>query len=82
MRCVHLNRIGEQCRDQALEGGQLCPYHTRIFEDEDLDQRFEVVEGRRDRVSRYPLIYRLAAGALLLLFVMQIYQTVVSWLGY
>ncbi len=82
MRCVHLNRVGEQCRDQALEGSHLCPYHARILEGDDPDQRFEALEARRERTSRFPLIYRLAAAALLLLFVLQAYQTILSWLGY
>ena len=79
MRCVHLNRAGEQCRDPALEDSQLCPYHARILEDHDPDGRLEVIEGS-GRTSRFPLIYRLAAIALLLLFLLQGYQTVLSWL--
>ena len=78
MRCVHLNRVGEQCRDQALEGKEFCAYHARILEDYDPDS------GVRERkpASRFPLIYRVAAALLLLLFAMQAYQTVLSWLGY
>ena len=82
MRCVHLNRVGEQCRDQALEGSQLCPYHARILEDDDPDRRLEVLESRSERTSRFPLIYRIVAALLLLLFALQGYQTVLSWLGY
>ena len=82
MRCVHLNRVGERCRDQALEGSQLCPYHARILEDDDPDRRLEVLESRSERTSRFPLIYRVVAALLLLLFALQGYQTVLSWLGY
>jgi len=85
MRCVHLNRVGEQCRDQALQGRQLCAFHARILEgleDDDPDSREAVLSGKREGVSRFPLIYRLAAGALLFIFAFQAYQTLLSWLGF
>ena len=78
MRCVHLSRAGEQCRDQALEGRELCAYHARMLEDYDIDSG----SSERRPASRFPLIYRVAAALLLLLFAMQAYQTVLSWLGY
>lgn len=82
MRCVHLNRIGEQCRDQALEGKDFCPYHSRILEDDDPDRRLEALSSSSERTSRFPLIYRLAALALLLILLVNAYQTLRSWLGF
>ena len=82
MRCVHLNRVGEQCRDQALEGRQLCPFHARILEDEDPDVRLEAGSGHREATSRFPLIYRLAALGLLLLFLFDAYRALRTWLGF
>jgi hypothetical protein len=79
MRCVHLNRAGEQCPDRALEAGQFCPYHSRIFEDEEAYHRLYSAESRSG--SRYPLIYRIAAAVLLLGFALQAYQAIRSWLG-
>lgn len=81
MRCVHLNRVGDQCRDQALQGGHLCSFHARVLEDDDPDRRLEALEARGESKARFPLIYRLAALFLLALFAMQAYQTVLSWLG-
>jgi hypothetical protein len=78
MRCVHLNRVGEQCRDQALEGREFCAYHARMLEDYDIDS----ASSESRPASRFPLIYRVAAALLLLLFATQAYQTVLSWLGY
>ena len=85
MRCVHLNRVGEQCRDQALEGRQLCAFHARILEDledDDLDSRQEAASGRREGLSRFPLLYRLAALALLLIFLMDAFGALRSWLKF
>jgi hypothetical protein len=67
VRCVRLNRIGEQCPDQALEGKKYCSYHSIILEDHDPD-------GAIDGVSRYPMIYRLAAVVLLLIFLYAAFQ--------
>jgi hypothetical protein len=82
VRCVHLNRVGDQCRDQALEGRQLCAFHARILEDDDPEMRREGVSGRREGISRFPLIYRLAALALLLLFLLDGFRVLRSWLGW
>ena len=81
MRCVHLNRVGEQCRDQALEGRQLCAFHARIFEDDDPETRRENLSGG-ERSSRFPLIYRLAAALLLLYFLLDAFSAIRSWLGW
>jgi len=78
MRCVHLNRIGEQCRDQALEGRQFCAYHSRILEDYDPDRTMQTLSGKREGMSRFPLIYRLAALALLLLFLVNACHTLLA----
>jgi hypothetical protein len=82
MRCVHLNRVGEQCRDQALEGRQLCAYHARILEDDDPESRMEAISGGAEKSSRFPLIYRLAALTLLLIFLLDAFGTIRSWLGW
>ena len=82
MRCVHLNRVGEQCRDQALEGRQLCAYHARILEDDDPEERRAALSGAGDHSSRFPLIYRLAALALLLIFLLDGFSALRTWLGW
>jgi hypothetical protein len=82
MRCVHLNRVGEQCADQALEGRQLCPYHARILEDDDPEERREAISGQSDRLSRFPMIYRMAAVILLLYFLLDSLGALRSWLGW
>jgi len=82
VRCVHLNRVGEQCRDQALEGRQLCAFHSRILEDDDPEIRREAVSGRREGTSRFPLIYRVAALVLLLIFLLEAFEPIRSWLGF
>ncbi len=79
VRCVRLNRIGEQCRDQTLEGRRLCSYHSRILEDHDPDRRLEALAG--SRISRFPVVYRLATIALLLIFLYAAFQTALRWLG-
>ena len=79
MRCVRLNRIGEQCTDQALAGKKYCPYHSRILEDHDPDLRLDALAG--SRVSRFPVVYRLAAIALLLIFLYAAFQTSLRWLS-
>lgn len=80
MRCLHLNRVGEQCRDQALEGHQLCAFHARILEDDELELRREPAFENSARRSRIPLIYRLAALALLLIFLFDAFGSLRSWL--
>ena len=67
---MHLNRSGWQCPAEALEGTEFCADHTRFLDSEPSESP-----------SRYPHLYRLAALALLLLFLLNAYQTVLSWLG-
>jgi len=55
---------------EARERSEFCPDHTRFLDPEWPEPR-----------SRYPFRYRLAALALLLLFLFEAYQTVRSWLG-
>ena len=83
MRCVHLNRVGEQCRDQALGGRQFCAYHARLLEDFESDDasRDEVLAGKRERTARFPLIYRLAAAILLFIFLLDAVPMLRSWLS-
>lgn len=82
MRCVHLNRVGDQCRDRSLEGGQLCAFHARILEDIDPEERMDAASGRSESRSRFPLIYRLAALILLLLILLDTFGSIGSWLGF
>ncbi|MBI3933999.1 MAG: hypothetical protein HY316_04855 [Acidobacteria bacterium] len=82
MRCVHLNRVGDQCRDQALEGRQMCAFHSRILEDADPEEGMETASGRRQAGSRFPMIYRLAALVLLLIFLLDAFGSIRSWLGW
>jgi hypothetical protein len=82
LRCVYLNRVGEQCRDQALEGRQLCAYHARIFEEDDPEARRDALSGGGERASRFPLIYRLAAALLVLYFLLDAFSSIRSWLGW
>ncbi|MBI2819158.1 MAG: hypothetical protein HYX73_04195 [Acidobacteria bacterium] len=82
MRCVHLNRVGDQCRDQALEGRQLCAFHSRILEDDDPEGQMEATSGRREGTSRFPMIYRLAALILLLLILLDTFGSIRSWLDW
>ena len=77
MRCTQVNRVGEQCRGQAVAGSQLCAFHAGILEGRSsggLDG-----ETQPGRQSRFPLIYRLAAGILLLLMLMEFFQVVRGW---
>lgn len=69
LRCMHLDRSGWQCPAEAREGTEFCADHTPFLEPEH--------ESRRSR----PLIYRLAALALLLIFLYNYYQIVLGWLG-
>lgn len=82
MRCVHLNRVGDQCRDQALEGRQLCAFHSRILEDDDPEERMKASSGRREETSRFPMIYRLAALILLLILLLDTFGSIRSWLDW
>lgn len=72
MRCVHINRIGEQCPDQALPRKRYCSFHSRILEDHDPDAGLDASNG--SRASRFPWVYRLAAIALLLIFLYAAFQ--------
>ena len=67
MRCMHLDRSGRQCPAEAREGTQFCPDHTPFSDPE-------------HESSGRPLVYRLAALALLLIFLYNYYQTVLGWL--
>jgi len=84
---VYLNRVGEQCRDQARLGSQLCAYHASILEGRDLaDNRplqTPASPGARTTVpSRFPFIYRLAAALLLLIFIFNGFSMLRSWIGF
>ena len=70
MRCMHLGRRGEQCPEQAMLGSNFCASHSPLLD----------AEVREDR-KRFPFVYRLAAFVLLLIFVLQGYQTLRAWLG-
>lgn len=70
MRCMHLDRGGWQCPAEALEGRDFCVDHLPVLEAAWLEHS-----------RRYPLPYRLAALVLLLIFLLNAYQTVSSWLG-
>lgn len=79
MQCVHLNRVGEQCRGQAVAGSQLCAYHAGILEGRSsaaLDGGRESGTARRPRI---PLVFRVAAGLLLLGFVLEFVQVIRGW---
>ena len=82
MRCVHLNRVGDQCRDQALEGRQLCAFHSRILEDDNPENRMAATSGQREGTSRFPMIYRLAALILLLILLLDTFGSIRSWLDW
>jgi hypothetical protein len=64
---MHLYRNGRQCVAEARQGAQLCADHTPLPEPE------HESNGR-------PLVYRLAALALLLIFLYSYYQSVLGWL--
>ena len=70
MRCMYLDGSGRQCPAEALDGQEFCAPHTRILDPE-----------WPDSGSRYPLLYRLAALALLLIFLFNAWQTLRSWLN-
>ena len=72
MRCVHWNRIGEQCPDQALQGKKHCTYHSRILDDYDPDHHLDRTAGS---LSRFPTVFRLAAIVLLLILLFAAFQT-------
>jgi hypothetical protein len=79
MRCSQINRVGEQCRGQAVAGSGLCAFHAGILEDRSsgaLDE--DHADAPRPR-SRFPLIYRIAAGLLLLIFLLEFGQLIKGW---
>ncbi|MBI1955173.1 MAG: hypothetical protein HYS38_02155 [Acidobacteria bacterium] len=67
---MHLDRKGWQCSAEALEGSGFCADHRPLFDAEETEPK----SGR-------PLLYRLAALILLLIFFFNAYQTVRAWLG-
>lgn len=82
MRCVHLNRVGDQCPDQALQGRQLCAFHSRMLEDYDPEAAGEATSARTEHRSRFPMIYRLAALILLLILLMETFGSIRTWLDW
>jgi hypothetical protein len=82
VRCVHLNRVGDQCPDRALEGRQLCAFHARMLEDYDPETAAETTSSRSEHRSRFPMIYRLAALILLLLILLNTFGSIRTWLDF
>ena len=82
MRCVHLNRVGDQCLDQALAERQFCAYHARMLEDYDPEETGHVRSDHRESKSRFPVIYRLAALILLLLILFDTFGSIRTWLDF
>ena len=68
VRCLHLSRSGWQCPAEAIEGSDFCADHTPV-PDSVLNP-----DGAGEG-SRRPYIYQLAAFLLLLIFLMNYYQT-------
>ncbi len=73
MRCLHLNRSGWQCPAETVEGSDFCADHLSIP-----DSIPDPDNGKAK--GRIPYIYRLAALALLLIFLFNAYQTLRQWL--
>ena len=69
VRCMHLDESGWQCPLEAVEGTQLCADHTRFLDPDS------------EPSQRTPLLYRLTALALLLIFLYNYYQIVLGWLA-
>ncbi|MBI4460281.1 MAG: hypothetical protein HY648_09525 [Acidobacteria bacterium] len=68
-RCIHIDPQGAQCSARALTGTQFCPDHLPLVEEE-------------PRLGGgLPLRYRLAALALLLMILWNIYEAVRASLG-
>lgn len=78
MRCEQIDRVGEQCQGQAVAGSRLCAFHAGILEGRTSGGPEDDERGAGRR-SRFPLIYRLAAGVLLLFFLLEILQLITSW---
>ena len=64
---MHLDKNGGRCPLVVIEGTEFCADHTRFLEPEN------------DSGSR-PLVYRLTALALLLIFLYNYYEIVLGWL--
>jgi len=75
MRCMHLNRNGGQCTAEAVGGVDFCADHYSV---PDAILESEIGQAK----SRIPYVYRLAALALLLIFLFNAYQTLQRWLGH
>ena len=69
MRCMYLYRSGDQCPCRAMEGSDFCADHVPVPEPDTASSN----SGR-------PLLYRLAALLLLLIFLANYYQTLRHWL--
>jgi hypothetical protein len=78
---VHLNRLGDQCLDQALPDRQLCAFHARMLEDYDDETEGRSPE-RNETKSRFPIVYRLAALVVLLLILMETFGSIRTWLDF
>ena len=68
MRCMHLNDAGWQCPMEAVEGTEFCADHTRFLDP----------DNEPDKST--PLLYRVTALVLLVLFLYNYYQIVLGWL--
>ena len=71
MRCLHLDQNGRQCPAEAVEEGSLCPDHTPIIDPDTTAQK-----------GFTPYFYRLVAALLLLIFLINEYQSFLRWLKY
>ncbi len=71
MRCVHLNRLGQQCSTEALPEDVFCAAHSP-------DRELESPEPDNSR----PAIYRVVAFLLLFIFLFNAYQILLGWLGW
>lgn len=76
---MQINRVGEQCRGQAVAGSQLCAFHAGILEGRSSGGLDGENLSRSGGQSRFPLIYRIAAGLLLLFMLMEVFQVIRDW---
>lgn len=65
---MHLDNSGRQCPFEPVEGTDFCADHTRFLDSENESAR------------RTPFVYRLVALTLLLIFLYNYYQIVLSGL--
>jgi hypothetical protein len=65
---MNLDDAGWQCPMEAVEGTEFCADHTRFLDP----------ENEADKST--PLLYRLTALVLLVLFLYNYYQIVLGWL--